>query len=128
MDSYYNVNHFNEKMRIRTKQFAIRTYRILTLLKLNDLSRVPARQLLRCSTSVAANFRSAARGRSDAEFYSKICIVVEECDESVFWIEFMTEAEILCHNQTKDLHKEAGELLCIFSAIKKKLRAKKERQ
>jgi len=130
MESYNNnnVNHFNEQMRIRTKQFAIRVYKSLHALKLNDLAKVPARQLLRCATSVAANFRSAARGRSDAEFYSKICIVVEECDESVFWIEFMTETEILNQNQTKDLHKEAGELLCIFSTIKKKLRLKKEHQ
>ncbi len=128
MESYNNVNHFNEQMRIRTKQFAIRVYKSLHSLKLNDLARVPARQLLRCATSVAVNFRSAARGRSDAEFYSKICIVVEECDESVFWIEFMTETEIINQNQTKDLHKEAEELLCIFSTIKKKLRLKKEHQ
>jgi four helix bundle protein len=128
MDNNNNLNHFNEKMRARTKQFAIRVYKTLNAVKLNDLARVPARQLLRCSTSVAANLRSAARGRSEAEFYSKICIVVEECDESVFWIEFMTETEILSQNQTKELHKEAGELLCIFSTIKKKLRIKKEHQ
>lgn len=128
MDSLNKVTHFNEKMRIRTKQFAIRVYKTLNSVRLNDMARVPARQLLRCSSSVAANFRSAARGRSAAEFYSKVCIVVEECDESVFWIEFMAETEILNQDQTKEIHKEATELLCIFSTIKKKLRLKKEYQ
>ncbi len=128
MDNLNNVTHFNEKMRIRTKQFAIRIYKTLNAVWLNDMSRVPARQLLRCSSSVAANFRSAARGRSAAEFYSKVCIVAEECDESVFWIEFMTETEILSQDETKEIHKEAAELLCIFPTIKRKLRLKKESQ
>jgi four helix bundle protein len=126
MDNGNSVAHFNEKMRMRTKQFAVRVYKVLNAVKMHDLSGVPARQLLRCSSSVAANSRSAARGRSEAEFYAKICIVVEECDESVFWIEYMAETEILNQNQTMDIYKEAKELLCIFSVIKRKIRIKKE--
>lgn len=121
----YDENHFNEKMRVRTKQFAIRMYKTMNAVKLNDLARIPTRQLLRSSSSVAANFRSAARGRSDAEFYSKICIVVEECDETIFWLEFMTETGILSQIQTRDLHMEASELLRIFATIKRKLKQKR---
>ena len=122
----YDVDHFNEQMRVRTKGFAINVYKMLIAIRLNDLSRIPIKQLLRSSSSVAANFRSAARGRSEAEFYSKICIVVEECDESVFWFEFLSETGILKKKQTEALHKEAEELLRIFSTIKKKLRNKRD--
>jgi len=76
----YDVDNFNEKMRVRAKVFAIGVYKILNNIKFSDLNRIPVKQLLRSSSSVAANFRSATRGRSEAEFYSKICVVVEECD------------------------------------------------
>ena len=122
----YDVDNFNEKMRIRTKVFAIGVYKILNNIKFSDLNRIPVKQLLRSSSSVAANFRSATRGRSEAEFYSKICVVVEECDESVFWLEFLSDAEILTENQTNAIYKEAKELLRIFSTIKKKLRTKRD--
>jgi four helix bundle protein len=122
----YNVDHFNEKIRVRTKDFSIGVYKMMSAIKLNGISRIPVRQLLRSSSSVAANFRSAARGRSEAEFYSKICIVVEECDESVFWFEFLSDTGILTKDQAEVLHKEAEELLRIFSTIKKKLRNKRD--
>jgi four helix bundle protein len=122
----YDVDNFNEKMRIRTKVFAIGVYKILNNIKFSDLNRIPVKQLLRSSSSVAANLRSATRGRSEAEFYSKICVVVEECDESVFWLEFLSDAEILTENQTDTIYKEAKELLRIFSTIKKKLRTKRD--
>jgi four helix bundle protein len=122
----YDVDNFNEKMRVRTKVFAISVYKTLNNIKFSDLNRIPVKQLLRSSSSVAANFRSATRGRSEAEFYSKICVVVEECDESVFWLEFLSDAEILTENQTDAIYKEAKELLRIFSTIKKKLRTKRD--
>jgi four helix bundle protein len=122
----YDIDHFNEQMRVRTKVFAINVYKMMNAIRLNDLSRIPAKQLLRSSSSVAANFRSATRGRSEAEFYSKICIVVEECDESVFWLEFLSDTGILTKIQTEIPHKEADELLRIFSTIKKKLRNKRD--
>jgi four helix bundle protein len=122
----YAVDNFNEKIRVRTKGFAIGVYKMLNNIKFTDLNRIPVKQLHRSSSSLAANFRSAARGRSEAEFYSKICIVVEECDESVFWLEFLSDAGILTKNQTEVFHKEAEELLRIFSTIKKKLRNKRD--
>ena len=110
----YNVNQFNQEIRSRSKLFAINTYKMFSKLRLNDLSRIPVKQLMKSSTSVAANFSSATRGRSDAEFYSKICIVTEECDECLFWIDFLTETGIIQATEIQALHGEAEELLRIF--------------
>jgi four helix bundle protein len=118
-------DNFNEKMRVRTKQLAVKVFKAMYAMKLNDLARIPARQLLRSSSSIAANFRSAARGRSSAEFYSKLCIVVEECDETLFWLEFLQDSGIITPRQTDDIQKETEELLCIFSSVKKKLQLKR---
>lgn len=120
----YDVNEFNQAMRMRTKSFAVRVFKVAGGLRLNELTRVPVRQLVRCSSSVAANYFSATRGRSEAEFYSKICIVVEENDEAIFWIGFLLDIGVLTPAQTKELLAEAEELIRIFSSIKKKLKLK----
>jgi four helix bundle protein len=83
------------------------------------------KQLIRSASSVAANYYSATRGRSEAEYYSKICIVVEENDEVMFWIDFLMEVGVLNTTLAKDLIAEADELLRIFSSIKKKLKLKR---
>jgi four helix bundle protein len=82
------------------------------------------KQVIRSGTSVAANFRAACRARSDTEYYSKICIVVEETDETVFWLEII---EDIIPNKKElfiPLLKEANELLNVFSSTKKKLKEK----
>ena len=121
----YDVNEFNQVMRARTRNFAIRVFKISGVLKLNELSRIPVKQLVRCASSVAANYYSATRGRSEAEYYSKICIVVEENDEAMFWLDFLMEVGVLNNAQAKDLLAEADELLRIFSSIKKKIKLKR---
>jgi four helix bundle protein len=121
----YDINEFNQIMRIRTRNFAIRVFKTAGTLKLNDLSRIPVKQLIRSSSSVAANYYSATRGRSEAEYYSKICIVVEEADEVMFWVDFLMEVGGMSTAQAKDLLAEAEELLKIFSSIKKKLKLKR---
>ena len=121
----YDVNEFNQAMRIRTRTFAIGVFKASGLLRLNDLSRIPVKQMVRSASSVAANYYSATRGRSEAEYYSKICIVVEECDESLFWMDFLQESGVMTDDQLRGLKKEADELLRIFSSIKKKLKAKR---
>ena len=121
----YDINEFNQIMRIRTRNFAIRVFKAAGTLKLNELSRIPVKQLVRSSSSVAANYYSATRGRSEAEYYSKICIVVEEADEVMFWVDFLMEVGGMSTAQAKDLLAEAEELLKIFSSIKKKLKLKR---
>jgi four helix bundle protein len=74
------------------------------------------KQLLRCGTSVAANYRAVCRVRSRAEFLSRIGIVVEESDESVFWLEMLSESEIIAAARIKDLLDEAQQLTAIFTA------------
>jgi four helix bundle protein len=121
----YDINSFNEEIRSRSRLFSVNIYKMLTTIKLNDLSRIPVKQLMRSATSVAANFSSATRGRSDPEFYSKICIVTEECDECLFWIDFLIETGLTTVAEIGVLRNEADELLRIFSSIKRKLKIKR---
>jgi four helix bundle protein len=80
------------------------------------------KQLLRCGTSVAANYRAVCRARSKAEFVAKIGIVVEEADEAVLWLELMTESGIFSLEKTEELLKEANELTAIFAASQRTAR------
>jgi four helix bundle protein len=121
----YDVTRFNQEMRSRSKLFSVNIYKMLNKIRLNGLSRIPVNQLMRSATSVAANFSSATRGRSDAEFYSKICVVTEECDECLFWIDFLIETGLTTIAEIGALKNEADELLRIFSSIKKKLKIKR---
>jgi len=122
----YDVKTFNQRMRARTEKFSIAVYMALKEIRLNDLNRIIVTQLVKSSSSVAANYSSATRGRSDAEFYSKICIVVEECDETVHWLRYMILTEIMLPDRGNKLKAEAEELLRILAAIKKKLKNKRK--
>ncbi len=73
-------------------------------------------QIIRSGTSVAANYRAACRARSNADFISKITIVEEECDESLFWLELINEANLISNEKLKRLLQEADELTAIFTA------------
>jgi len=121
----YAVNEFNQVMRARTRKFAVEVFNAVGVLKLNEISRIPAKQLIRSASSVASNYYSATRGRSLAEYYAKICIVVEESDETIFWIDFLVETGVLKLEQVKEIEAEANEFLRIFSTIKKKLKTKR---
>ncbi len=81
--------------------------------------RLIGNQLFRAGTSVGANYRAACRGRSKADFISKIGITLEEADETLYWLEILTEAEILKRESVADLMKEANELVSIFTASAK---------
>jgi four helix bundle protein len=105
-----------EELKKRTKQFAIRIVRLYQALPKKDEGRVIGRQVLRSGTSVAANYRAACRARSKAEFVAKIGVVVEEIDETVFWLELLVETGIVARSKMESLQKEATELLAIFAA------------
>jgi len=74
------------------------------------------KQVLRAGTSVAANYRAVCRARSRAEFVSKMGVVVEEADETVFWLEILVETGIVPRVRMENLLAEANELLAIFAA------------
>jgi len=120
--------HFNDLLRERTMNMAIMVQRLFHGKTIPLFNRPMVNQVLRSSSSVAANFRAAARGRSDAEFYSKICIVVEECDETQFWLEYLIRSEGLNHVETKKVQEEIEELLKIFTSIKRKMKIRIERE
>jgi len=83
-----------EDFKLRTKIFAIRIIKFIQSFPNSFIYWEIGKQLLKSSTSVAANYRAACRARSDAEFFSKISIVVEEADETLFWLELIKEAEL----------------------------------
>ncbi len=80
------------------------------------------KQLLRCGTSVAANYRAVCRARSKAEFIARVGVVAEEADESILWLELLQDTETLSGKQLADILKEARELTAIFSASHKTAR------
>jgi len=105
-----------EQLRNRTKHFALRVVRLFQALPKTDEGRVIGRQLLRSGTSVGANYRAVCRARSKKEFISKVSIVVEEADETVFWFELLVEAGVVSKLKLASLLPEANELLAIFAA------------
>ena len=115
-----NIVDFAEELKARTKKLAISVILYYKKLPKTEEAKVIGRQLLRSSTSIAANYRALCRARSDAEFYSKICIVVEEAEETVFWLEIIKEINLDDSNETDQLLAEANEILKIMAASKKK--------
>ncbi len=112
---------YNEIFRNRTKQLAIAIVRRMAKLKYSDEVSVIRKQVFRSVTSVAANYRAVTRARSDKERYAKICIVVEEADETLFGLEIIQELNILPKSAMIDLLVEAEEILKIMATYKKKL-------
>ncbi len=111
-----------EELRERTKTFALRVLRLWRALPKTEDARVIGRQLLRAGTSVGANYRAVCRARSKAEFLSKIGIVIEENDETLFWMELLADGEIVPRKRLEPLMHEAEELLSIFVASGKTAR------
>lgn len=105
-----------QDLRDRTKALAVRIVRLYRSLPHTADSQVVGKQLLRCGTSVAANYRAACRGRSRAEWIAKIGLVVEEADETVFWLEMLSDCDIVARQRCEDILKEAHERSAIFTA------------
>lgn len=108
-----------EVLKKRTKDFALRVLRLCQALPKNYMGETIGKQLLRSATSVAANYRAACRARSQAEFAAKLSIVIEEADESLFWLELIGESSLLPVERLTELLKEADELTAIFVASRK---------
>ncbi|MBC8082437.1 MAG: four helix bundle protein [Hymenobacter sp.] len=115
---------FNEDLRMRTKQTSLRVIRLFQQLPLTGEASVLGKQLLRSATSVAANFRAACRGRSAAGWCAKLCICVEEADETLFWLELMGDADSIPKSRLRSLEQEYLETLSVLASIRKKARQK----
>lgn len=115
----------SEELKSRTKIFAHRCIKLSTALPKTTLGRHVKGQLIRCATSVAANYRAVCIAQSKASFISKISIVIEETDESAFWLELISDENLLKANLVEPLYKEANELTAIFMSSRKTANKKK---
>ena len=111
-----------DELKNRTKKFALQIIKLVDELPNTIAGRAIGNQIIRSGTSVASNYRSACRARSNADFISKITVVEEECDETLFWLELIDEAGLLEKEKLIFLIKEADELTAIFTASGKTAR------
>ncbi len=115
-------DRMNKDLEERTKRFSLAAIKLCTQVPKTRAADVLARQLLRSATSIGANYREANRGVSRADFANKIGIVQKEAAETQYWIELLIDSGISANDPTTELHKEASELLAIFTTIGKKLK------
>jgi len=116
---------FNEAFRLRTRAFAVKIFQFLEKLPPSISSRNIGYQLSRSASSVGANFRAFCRGRSGKERFSKICIVMEEADESEYWLQILQDLKSGNQNELKLLLKEIDEIIRIVSTIKQKFKTER---
>jgi four helix bundle protein len=116
-----------DEFRKRTKAFALRGIRLADALPRSLAGTVVARQLIRCMTSVGANYRAVCRAKSRRDFISKMLIVEEECDESLYWMELLADGGLVKPARLKELMTEGGELLSMVVASIRTARAATQR-
>ena len=110
----------SEELKTRTKTFGVNVMKLVDRLPKHRSVDVIGRQLLRAATAVGANYRSACRARSQADFISKIGIVEEEADEAAYWLELLRESNVARLDGVSEvLWREANELTAIFAASEK---------
>jgi four helix bundle protein len=107
---------YAETLKKRTKSFAIRIVKLYRALPNTGEAKVIGNQFIRSGTAIAANYRASCRAKSTAEFIAKIGVVVEEADETVFWLEMLVDCEIFSESKMKEMIQEGNELLAIFAA------------
>ena len=112
----------SDDLKARTKEFAHRCVKLAMALPNTPLGNHIRGQLIRCSTSVASNYRAACHAQSKAGFIAKISIVIEEADESYFWLEFIIDENLIKKDLVDPLFKEADELTAIFIASRRTAR------
>lgn len=113
----------SEELKNRTKAFAVRVIKLIDALPRSLAGQVVGRQLLRAATSVGANYRAACRAQSRSEFAAKLSIVLEEADESLYWLELIRETNLVKTELLRDITKEANELVAIMLASRKTAKA-----
>ena len=118
----------SQELKERTMMFAVRVLKMVDALPKTAAGRAVGNQLARSGTSVAANYRAALRAKSDADFINKITIVLEEADESDFWIELAKRCDLLPPDRLTPLGTEAEELTKIFNATRSSTKKRVTRQ
>jgi four helix bundle protein len=106
-----------QELQCRTKQFALRVFKLVDALPRTAVGRGVANQLVRSATSVGANYRAACRARSGAACAAKLGTVLEEADESLYWLELIREGKLIAESKLSLLLKETAELTAILAAV-----------
>jgi four helix bundle protein len=117
-----------DELKARTKKFALHVIRLVDSLPDTTSSRVIGKQLLRSGTSVGANYRSACRAKSTADFISKLSIVEEEADESIYWMELLVDSGTVRAASLHDLMDEANQIVSIIVAAIKTTKSRRNPQ
>lgn len=115
------MSDYNQIFRNRTKKLCVSIIKNLCVLPYSDDLSVIRKQIYRSSTSVAANYRAVGRARSEKEKFAKLCIVVEEADETQFWLEIIEELNYLNTEKLEILKTECDEIVKVMTTYKKKL-------
>jgi len=113
----------HQELRKRTKDFALRIIRMSQAIPATRVSNVINNQILRSSTSMAANYRAVGLARSKSEFIAKMGVVVEEADETVFWLELLADSGVVKAIKLRELLAEANQFVYIFSASRRTAKA-----
>lgn len=114
-------------LQVRTRKFALAIIRLCETLPKGRTSDIIAKQLIRCGSSVGANYRAACRGRSKPDFISKLGIVLEEIDESIYWLDLLVEANLITKEKGEAAIKEADEIIAMVVASLKTAKASLKR-
>ena len=109
----------HQELRNRTKEFAIRIIKMSRVMPNTREANIVNNQILRSATGMAANYRAVGRARSKAEFIAKLGVVIEEADETLFWLELLADTHIIDPAKLRDLWSEANNLVSIFSASRR---------
>lgn len=112
-----------DDLRERTRQLALRIMRLCCALPRRPEAQVIRDQVLRYGTSLAANYRAACRSRSRSEFRSRLATVLEETDETLFWLELLVDSGLVRRERLRDLIGETEQLMRIFGAAERTVRS-----
>jgi len=116
-----------EDLQDRTKKYALRIIKLVKALPTTIEGKTIGNQLIRSGTSVGANYRATCRARSNAEFIAKLGIVIEEADESIFWLEIIVDSKLLKKELVEPLLEETKELLAIMISSSNTARKNKKK-
>ena len=115
----------NKDLQVRTKDFAVRIIKLFAALPKTVEAQVIGKQILRCGTSVGAQYRESQRAKSDADFISKIEGSLQELEETAYWLELVEEMKLFDSAKLEPLRSETKELIAIFITIAKKVKSRK---
>lgn len=115
-----------EEFKRRTKQLALRVMRLMEALPDQQTAHVISKQMVRSATSVGANYRAACRAKSKADLINKLNIVLEEADETLYWLELLVESDLVPKEKLANLMPETNEIVSMTFASIKTLRSKSQ--